>query len=180
MLHARLHDAGLALEPLAETHRDGLRAACLADDAIWAIYPTCWDADHFDASFAALSGNAARLPFAILLDGRVIGMTAYLNIDAARGALEIGNSYLAPDQRGTGLNRRVKTLLIDHAFAEGFRRIEFRVDQRNGRSQAAVAKLGAVREGVLRQERVTWNGHLRDTVVFGLLRHEWPPNNLPG
>jgi len=100
-------------------------------------------------------------------------MTAYLNVDAPRGVLEIGNSYIAPRVRGTGINGRVKRLMIDHAFAEGFRRIEFKVDQRNARSQAAVAKLGAVREGMLRQERITWTGHLRDTVIFGLLRDEW-------
>jgi RimJ/RimL family protein N-acetyltransferase len=75
--------------------------------------------------------------------------------------------------RGTGFNGRMKKLMVEHAFDCGFRRIEFRIDERNLRSQAAVAKLGAKREGLLRQDRVTWTGHLRSTCVFGLLREDW-------
>jgi len=174
-LHGRLADGALDLIPLTDAHREGLRAACGEDDAIWEIYPTSFAPDRFDETFDALLANVGRLAFAIRLESEVIGMTAYLNVDAPRGVLEIGNSYIAPRVRGTGINGRVKRLMIDHAFAEGFRRIEFKVDQRNARSQAAVAKLGAVREGMLRQERITWTGHLRDTVIFGLLRDEWQP-----
>jgi RimJ/RimL family protein N-acetyltransferase len=172
-LHQPLADAHLTLLPLGEGHREGLRAACGEDSAIWEIYPTSYAPDHFDASFEALLGNAGRLPFAILVDGAVVGMTAYLGADPGRGVIEIGNSYIAPRCRGTGLNGQIKRLMIGHAFRLGYRRIEFRVDMRNTRSQAAVAKLGAVREGVMRQDRVTWTGHLRDTIVFGLLRQEW-------
>ena len=60
------------------------------------------------------------------------------------------------------------------AFDCGFRRIEFRVDERNKRSQAAMTKLGAVREGVMRADRITWTGHVRDTVLFAILKNEWP------
>jgi RimJ/RimL family protein N-acetyltransferase len=76
--------------------------------------------------------------------------------------------------RGTGFNRRIKDLMLNRAYRCGFRRIEFRVDARNTRSQAALAKLGAVREGVLRADRITWTGHVRDTVLFSVLAHEWP------
>ena len=76
--------------------------------------------------------------------------------------------------RGTGLNARVKDLMIQRAIDSGFRRIEFRVDARNQRSQAAMAKLGAVREGVIRAERITWTGHVRDTILFSILASEWP------
>ena len=69
--------------------------------------------------------------------------------------VEIGNSYIHPDARGTGFNGRLKKLMIDHAFGVGIRRIEFRIDERNKRSQAAVAKLGCTKEGVLRSERNT-------------------------
>lgn len=172
-LHQPLVDEALTLSPLGQGHREGLRAACGEDSAIWEIYPTSYAPDQFDTSFDALLGNAGRLAFAILVDGAVVGMTAYLGADPGRGVVEIGNSYIAPRCRGTGLNRRIKRLLIEHAFGLGYRRIEFRVDMRNTRSQAAVAKLGAVREGVMRQDRVTWTGHLRDTVVYGLLRQEW-------
>ena len=63
---------------------------------------------------------------------------------------------------------------LDHRQACGFRRVEFRVDARNARSQAAMAKLGATREGVLRADRITWTGHVRDTVLFSILAEEWP------
>jgi len=65
-------------------------------------------------------------------------------------------------------------MMIGRAFDTGFRRIEFRVDRRNLRSQVAVTKLGAVREGILRADRITWNGHVRDTVLFAILKDEWP------
>jgi len=61
-----------------------------------------------------------------------------------------------------------------HAFDRGYRRIEFRVDSRNARSQAAMKKLGAVREGVMRADRITYTGHVRDTVLFSILKEEWP------
>ncbi|MND08702.1 hypothetical protein D3C83_315050 [compost metagenome] len=64
-------------------------------------------------------------------------------------------------------------MMLARAFVCGIRRVEFRVDARNQRSQAAMRKLGAVREGLLRADRVTWNGHVRDTVLFAILRDEW-------
>ena len=112
--------------------------------------------------------------FAILSGGRLVGISCYINVDEQRGALEIGNTYYVPAMRGTGLNRVVKDLMIGRAIACGFRRIEFKVDSRNARSQAAMAKLGAVREGVIRADRVTWTGHVRDTVLFSILASEWP------
>lgn len=167
------HEGRVTLTPLGEVHRAGLRAACAADTEIWQIYPISYAPDHFDASFDALRANASRLSYAILDQDEVVGMTAYLRIEEGAQTLEIGNSYLRPDRRGTGLNGTMKRLMIEHAFACGFRRIEFRIDARNGRSQAAVRKIGAVQEGLLRAERITWTGHVRDTMIFGLLREDW-------
>ena len=168
-------DAEIRLEPLAEAHRAALKAACAEDLDIWPIYAISYDPDHFDASFAALLARPNVCAFAIFSDKQLIGMSCYLGIDAARAVLEIGNTYYAPALRGTGLNRRVKALMIGRAIDCGFRRIEFRVDARNARSQAAMAKLGAVREGVIRAERITWTGHVRDTVLFSILAREWRP-----
>jgi RimJ/RimL family protein N-acetyltransferase len=81
--------------------------------------------------------------------------------------------------RGTGLNARVKDMMLERAFSCGFRRVEFRVDRRNERSQAACKKLGAVREGMLRADRITWTGHVRDTVLFAILKDEWPIAGAP-
>ncbi len=172
-LHRPLHQGDLALVPLDESHRDTLRAACAADPEIWQIYATNFGPPDFDRNMTALLQNPDRLAFAVLLDGALVGMSAYLRIDVAADTLEIGNTYIAPAVRGTGLNRRMKKLMIDHAFDCGFRRIEFRVDARNARSQAAVLKLGAHREGLLRAERIIWTGHVRDTCLFGLLRADW-------
>jgi RimJ/RimL family protein N-acetyltransferase len=176
-LHARLpvplHDQPLALLPLTEDHREALRATCTADADIWLIYPISYAPAQFDESFDALLGNPGRLGLAVFHDDRLVGMTAYLRIQESAQTLEIGNSYLMPDRRGTGLNGAMKRLMIDHAFACGIRRIEFRVDARNARSLAAVRKLGAVQEGLLRSERITWNGHVRDACLFGLLEADW-------
>ncbi len=100
-------------------------------------------------------------------------MSSFLRIDQRHRVLEIGFTYYRPALRGTGFNRRIKNMMIGRAIAFGFHRIEFRVDARNLRSQAAVAKLGATREGVLRADTITWTGHVRDTVIFSLLAGEW-------
>jgi RimJ/RimL family protein N-acetyltransferase len=168
-----LAEADLRLEPLAEKHREGLKAACALDREVWPIYAVSYDPEHFDESFDKLRSRPNGRAFAILLGGELVGMSAYLGIDADRGVLEIGNTYYVPHLRGTGLNRRVKVLMIGRAIDCGFRRIEFRVDSRNGRSQAAMAKLGAVREGVIRAERITWTGYVRDTVLYSILADEW-------
>lgn len=167
-------DGDLILEPLGDAHRMRLKAACAEDLEIWPIYAVSYDPEHFDGTLDMVLARPNGRAFAVLLDGEVVGMSAYLKIDERGGVLEIGNTYYVPAVRGTGLNRRVKDLMIRRAIDEGFRRIEFRVDVRNERSQAAMAKLGAVREGVLRAERITWTGHVRDTVLFSILASEWP------
>ena len=171
-LLAPIADGDLRLEQLDDRHREGLRAACAADSEIWDIYPSRLIGADFGPSFDAIVANPARRPFALIAGGHIVGMSGYLNIAVDRQTLEIGGTYLQPDQRGTGLNRRIKQLLIDRAFACGFRRIEFRIDVRNGRSMAAVEKIGAVKEGVMRQERITWNGHVRDTALYSILADE--------
>ena len=167
-------DGDIRLEPLAEVHRAALKAVCAEDPEIWPIYSVSYDPDHFDASFDRLLSRPALRGFALFLADRLVGMSCFLGIDADRGVVEIGNTYYLPEIRGTGFNRRVKDLMLRCAFGCGFRRVEFRVDARNARSQAAMAKLGAVREGVIRAERITWNGHVRDTVLFSILAEEWP------
>ena len=72
------------------------------------------------------------------------------------------------------MNPAAKRLLMAHAFESGVRRVQYKVDAINARSRAAVLKLGAIQEGILRQDRVTWTGRLRDTVVFSILADEWP------
>lgn len=179
-LRAPMADGELRLDPFEEAHREPLKKACAEDLDIWQIYAVSYDPEHFDASFDALLAKPNGQSFAILRGGTLIGMSSYIGIDSDRGALEIGSTFYVPALRGTGLNRRVKDLMLRRAFGCGFRRVEFRVDSRNARSQAAMAKLGAVREGVIRADRVTWTGHVRDTVLFSILANEWDSPHSAG
>lgn len=172
-LYIPLSDGALRLEPLAEPHREPLRAACARDPEIWQIYPFSYHGEAFDPQFERMLDDPARRGYAIVLDDELVGMTAWIDLGQPGWSIEIGNSYLEPAQRGTGLNRRFKRLLLDHAFVCGLERVMFKVDAINQRSQAAVRKLGCREEGVLRRERRTWTGRVRDTVVFSILREEW-------
>ncbi len=176
-LTAPLAAGDLHLEQLAEPHREPLRAICPVDDPVWDIYPSCLAGDHFDASFDAILATANRHSFLIRSGGAAVGMSGYLNLHPVDDALQLGGTYMTPAARGTGINGRVKRLLIDRALACGYARIEFRIDARNLRSQRAVERLGAVREGVLRRQRVTWTGHVRDTVIYSILADEWRDSN---
>jgi RimJ/RimL family protein N-acetyltransferase len=172
-LYVELAAGDLRLVKLTEVHREALRAVCAADADIWTIYSSSFGPGHFDPSFDALIGGGGRMPYAIFDGETLVGMTAWLRPDWSAQTVEIGNSYIHPDMRGTGFNRRVKRLMIEHAFAVGIRRIEFRIDERNARSQAAVAKLGCTKEATLRSERITWTGHVRDTALWSLIAGEW-------
>jgi len=164
---------GCRAEPLAEVHRDRLREACAEDPDIWEIYYISYAPEHFDASFDALL-KRPWVPFALFEGDTLVGMSCFINIDDGRQTLEIGSTYYRPAFRGMGYNARAKDMMMRHAFDRGYRRIEFRVDSRNARSQAAMKKLGAVREGVMRADRITYTGHVRDTVLFSILKEEWP------
>lgn len=164
---------GCTGEPMTEAHREPLRAACAEDPDIWKLWMLDFGPEGFDSSFDRIANLQWRR--FILFDGdELAGMSCFINPDEERGVVEIGNTYYRPRLRGTGFNRRAKDMMLARAFDCGFRRVEFRVDRRNRRSQAAMAKLGAVREGVMRADRTTWTGHVRDTVLFAILKDEWP------
>lgn len=115
------------------------------------------------------------LPFAVLTpDGHFAGMTSYLNPDAASRNVEIGMTIYAREFQGGVVNPSCKRLLLGHAFEKGAIRVYFNVDERNARSRAAVLKLGAQQEGLLRDNRILPDGFVRTTVVFSILEREWP------
>ena len=165
---------GCRAEPFAEHHRTALNAACAEDREIWQIYANNFGPDGFDQSVETYTSNPRNRMFVLFEGDELAGMSSFLGIDEGRQCLEIGGTYYRPKLRGTGFNRRVKDMMLSCAFKAGIRRVEFRVDLRNARSQAAMKKLGAVREGVLRADRITWTGHVRDTVLFAILKNEWP------
>jgi RimJ/RimL family protein N-acetyltransferase len=168
----------LRLQPFAPELKAEVRSAVDCDPDSWAIMPVNPMGDGFDAYWSAACGAPPnqRMAYAIRRnsDDRVIGMSTYYNALLSQGGVSIGTSFLHPDARGGPANPDAKLLMLDHAFNSGAVRVQFKVDTRNRRSQAAVAKLGAVREGILRRDRLTWTGYIRDTVVFSILDHEWP------
>ena len=172
-LEAPMTGDGCRAELFSEQHRDALRAACAEDRDIWQIYSLNFGPPDFDATIDAFSGRKNIRTF-VLYDGdELAGMSSFITIDPSRQCLEIGATYYRPPLRGSGLNRRVKDMMLGRAFDCGIRRVEFRVDIRNTRSQAAMKKLGAVREGLIRADRITWTGQVRDTVLFAILKNEW-------
>jgi RimJ/RimL family protein N-acetyltransferase len=173
-----LEDRFVRLEPMGEAHREGLRAACDADREIWTqLYPFSWAGDEFDATWAKLMDDVVAgrtLGFAVMTAGVCQGLSCFSTIDPASASLEIGGTYYHPDVRGGAVNPATKRLLLGEAFDSGARRVQFKVDALNARSRAAVLKLGAIQEGILRRDRVTWTGRIRDTVIFSILAEEWP------
>lgn len=173
-----LENRFVRLEPMTKAHRDDLREACEADPATWTeLYPFSWAFEHFEPTWAMLERDVAAgrtIGFAVMAEGRCRGISCYSSIDPANGGVEIGGTYYHPDLRGGAVNPAAKRLLLAHAFEAGARRVQFKVDAINARSRAAVLKLGAAQEGILRRDRVTWTGRIRDTVVFSVLADEWP------
>lgn len=165
------------LEPLAPAHRPGLMEAG-ADARIWSWMPLPEGGlpAYLDAAFAAAQPDS-HVPFVVTRagDGRVIGMTRLFDIRPRDSGLEIGHTWYAPDVWAGPINAESKRLLLSHAFDVcGYERVQLKTDLRNTRSQAAIAKLGARREGVLRRNMRLNDGYLRSTVMFSILRDEWP------
>jgi RimJ/RimL family protein N-acetyltransferase len=173
-----LENRFLRLEPMAEAHREGLRTAVETDpDFFPALYPYSWTGEHFQPTWDKLMADTAKghtLGFAVVVDGVVRGISTYYGVDQANAVLEIGGTFYEPSVRGGPVNPSAKRLMMAHAFESGARRVVYRVDAINARSRAAVLKLGAVQEGILRQDRVTYTGRIRDTVIFSVLANEWP------
>lgn len=178
-LEAReLESRFVRLEPIELRHREGLRVACDADAAIWReLYPVSWAGEHFAPQWARLMADLATgltIAYAVVVDTEVVGLTTFYAIDPANAVVEIGSTYYRPDKRGGATNPAAKRLMMAAAFEAGARRVVYRVDALNARSRAAVLKLGAVEEALLRQDRLTWTGRIRDTVLFSILADEWP------
>lgn len=167
------------LEPYAAELREAVRTALDCDAEAWSLFAGCGMGEHFEGWWErALEEMAAgtRVAYAVRrrADGEVVGTTSYLNIRAVDRGVEIGSTFYRPDARAGAVNPECKLLLLGQAFEAGAARVELLTDSRNLRSQGAIAKLGAVREGTLRRHKLTWTGHLRDTVVFSILEPEWP------
>ncbi len=167
------------LEPLTPDLKADLSDAIAGHEEDWAIMASNGGGEAFDAYYASALHDMAqgrRIAYAIRRrsDGRVVGTTSYLDPNPRHRRVEIGSTFLSPEARAGGINPDCKLALLAYAFSRGAHRVEFMVDQVNARSQAAVLKLGAARDGVLRRNVVTWTGRVRDTGVFSITDLDWP------
>ncbi|WP_210365157.1 GNAT family protein [Bacillus sp. REN3] len=121
--------------------------------------------------------KGTQVPFSVLdkRTGKFIGSTRYMDISPIHRTLEIGWTWYHPDYWRTAVNTEAKYLLLQHAFEKmGMNRVQFCTDSRNIRSQKAIIRIGAKKEGVLRKHRVISNGFVRDTMIFSIIKEEWP------
>jgi len=169
----------IALEPYSEVVKDEVRAALNCDADAWALFAVSGQGEHFAswwANIARATEAGTWIAYAIrdLASGQIVGTSSFLNIKPERQSAEIGGTFLRPGVRSGYVNPEAKLLMLQHAFDAGARRVELLTDLRNLRSQAAIAKLGALREGVLRRDRITWTGHVRDSVIYAVTDLDWP------
>jgi RimJ/RimL family protein N-acetyltransferase len=169
----------VTLEPLRAEHAEGLRNAC-ADGELWKLWYTSVPApERIEAEIArrlALQEQGSMLPFAVRdAAGELAGMTTYMNVDATHRRVEIGSTWYARRVQRTPLNTECKLMLLGHAFEHlDCIAVEFRTHWMNQQSRAAIARLGAKQDGVLRNHQRMPDGSLRDTVVFSIIASEWP------
>jgi N-acetyltransferase len=180
MMPLTLTGEWVTLEPLHRDHHDGLVDA-VRDGELWNLWYTSIPApeEMADEIERRLNLQAAgtMLPFTTRrkADGRILGMTTYMAIDPVLPRVEIGSTWNRASAQGTGTNVEAKLLLLTHAFDElGCPAVEFRTHWMNQQSRAAIERLGAKLDGVLRQHTRTADGSLRDTCVYSIVAAEWP------
>jgi len=169
------------LEPLTEAHVPGL-AAVGGDDRIWRLMlygmiRTEADMLAWVKDMLTRQATGTDLPFAVihLASGRVAGATRFMEMRPQHKGLEIGGTWYGMEFQRTAVNTECKYLLLKYAFETlDCVRVQFKADARNERSIRAIERIGAVREGVLRNHYVLQDGQLRDSVYFSILNRDWP------
>jgi len=180
-----LEGKAVRLEPLAEAHTPGLAKVGL-EPKIWQYmrYGSIKTEEQlltWVRELLELQAQGTDLPFVVIYQstGNPIGCTRYLNIDPSNRSLEVGGTWYGLDYQGTLVNTESKYLLLKHAFETlECIRVWFKTDQRNKKSQRALERIGAVKEGVLRHHMILPDGYVRDSVVYSLLSEEWPQVKL--
>ncbi len=175
----RLENDRVALLPLARSHVVELLPIAL-QPGLTKYSPSKIDSEEDLTTYVshalAQRERKTAIPFLVSdkRSGKTVGCTRFMNIDWDNRVVHIGSTWIGREFQGTGLNTEMKRLMIDFAFGElHFEKVEFRIDERNTRSRKAVEKLGAVLEGVLRQNVYLPDGFKRDTCCYGLLPPEW-------
>lgn len=167
------------LEPLSHAHHEGLVEA-VKDGELWKLWYTSVPAPEnmtkeIDRRLD-LQKAGSMLPFTVFdADGRVAGMTTYMNVDAPNRRVEIGATWYAKRVQRSALNTQCKLLLLTRAFEElDCIAVEFRTHFFNYQSRRGIERLGAKQDGILRNHQIGGNGTLRDTVVYSIIAAEWP------
>jgi RimJ/RimL family protein N-acetyltransferase len=169
------------LEPLLRRHAEDLFEVG-QDETIWPYMSrpplkSVEDTRAWIDQALEVTATDTQIPFAIIerASGKAIGSTRYMDIRRNDRGLEIGWTWIGTAFQRTAMNTECKYLLLRHAFEElGAARVQLKTDLRNVRSQRAIERLGAVREGVLRKHMVLWDGFIRDTVYYSVIESEWP------
>ncbi len=167
------------LEPLSHAHAEGLKEA-VKDGELWKLWYT-WIPRPEDMGKEidrrlGLQKTGAMLPFAVFdASGKIVGMSTYMNVDAANRRVEIGSTWYAKSVQRSSLNTQCKLLLLTHAFEKlDCIAVEFRTHFFNHQSRRGIERLGAKLDGILRNHQIAPNGTLRDTVVYSMIASEWP------
>ncbi|MGD0265755.1 MAG: GNAT family N-acetyltransferase [Candidatus Methylomirabilota bacterium] len=176
-----LEGSHVRLEPLARRHAEDLFEVG-QDETIWPYMSrpplkSVEDARAWIDQALEVTATDTQIPFAIIerASGKAIGSTRYMDIRRNDRGLEIGWTWIGTAFQRTAMNTECKYLLLRHAFEDlGAVRVQLKTDLRNARSQRAIERLGAVREGVLRKHMVQWDGFIRDTVYYSVIESEWP------
>ena len=177
-----LENAFVRLEPLSPAHEADLTAAASGLEHAW--YTSVPRGGEVAADIARrlewqAEGHLNAWAVRRLDTDRVVGETTFCSIDQVNRHVEIGHTWIGVDAQRTAVNTAAKLLLLAHAFeACDAIAVEFRTHWHNRQSRAAIARLGAKQDGVLRNHRLGPDGTLRDTVVFSILPHEWPAVKL--
>lgn len=179
MTPTELHGDGAALVPLSQDHAPALAEAA-ADGDLHRLWYTSVPAPdrvpHEIERRLALCEGGSMVPFAIIdAAGEAVGMTTFMNIDHANRRAEIGSTWYRASAQRSGLNTRIKRLLLAHAFEDlDAIAVEFRTHILNRQSRAAIERLGARLDGILRAHMIMPNGTIRDTAVYSITASDWP------
>ena len=175
-----LSGAHVTLEPLAREHAAALRDAA-ADGELWRLWYTSVPRPERTAEYVEsaldMREHQHAMPFVVRdnASGAIVGCTRYFNVEPAHRRLEIGYTWYARRAQRTAINTESKLLLLAHAFESlSCIAVEFRTHWLNHASRAAIARLGAKQDGILRNHQIAADGTLRDTVVFSIIESEWP------
>lgn len=170
----------VVLEPLESRHEPDLLEAA-RDGELWKLWYTAIASPDAVISYMhdalKMRDESGAMPFVVhrKSDGKIVGSTRFFQVDAKNHRLEIGHTWYSKSVQRTGLNTEAKLLLLKHAFEKlNCIAVEFRTHWFNFDSRAAIARLGAKQDGVLRNHQLSPNGTLRDTVVFSIIASEWP------